>query len=116
MVKKSIIPDVSLGSHTVSLGLAFYTGKTFPEKYRDGAFISQHGSWNSSKLAGYKIIFVPFINGKPKATVEDFLTGFIADTVKEEVYGRPVGIAVMADGSILIADDSGNKIWRVAAL
>ena len=113
MVKKSIVPDLSLGSHTASLGLVFYTGDKFPDRYRGGAFIGQHGSWNSSKLAGYKVIFVPFINGKSIGTTEDFLTGFIADLVKQEVYGRPVGIAVMHDGSILVADDSGNKIWRV---
>ena len=116
MVKKSIVPDLSLGSHTASLGLAFYTGKTFPDHYKGGAFIGQHGSWNSSILVGYKVVFVPFVNGKPKGATEDFLTGFIADPVKEHVYGRPVGIAVMPDGTILVADDSGNKIWRVAAL
>ena len=115
LVKKSIVPDLSLGSHTASLGLAFYTGKTFPDKYKGGAFIGQHGSWNSSKLVGYKVVFVPFKNGKPTGSVEDFLTGFIADPVKEHVYGRPVGIAVLPDGSILVADDTGNKIWRVSA-
>jgi len=116
MVKKSIVPDLALGSHTASLGLAFYTGKKFPVKYQGGAFIGQHGSWNSSKLVGYKVIFVPFTNGKPNGTIEDFLTGFIADKVKGKVYGRPVGIAVLPDGSILVADDTSNKIWRVAAL
>ena len=115
LVKKSIVPDLSLGSHTASLGLAFYTGKTFPDKYKGGAFIGQHGSWNSSKLVGYKVVFVPFKNGKPIGAVEDFLTGFIADPIKEHVYGRPVGIAVLPDGSILVADDTGNKIWRVSA-
>ena len=116
LVKRSITPDLSLGSHTASLGLAFYTGKAFPPKYQGGAFIGQHGSWNSSKLVGYKVVFVPFRDGKPLGTIEDFLTGFIADPVKEKVYGRPVGIAVMTDGSILVADDSGNKIWRVSAM
>ena len=115
MVKKTITPDFALGSHTASLGLAFYTGKTFPSKYQGGAFIGQHGSWNSSKLVGYKVTFVPFVNGKPQNIMEDFLTGFIADPVKQEVYGRPVGIAVAKDGSILVADDSGNKIWQVKA-
>ncbi|MDP9081358.1 MAG: sorbosone dehydrogenase family protein [Bacteroidota bacterium] len=114
MVRRSITPDLSLGSHTASLGLAFYTGKTFPGKYQGGAFIGQHGSWNSSKLVGYKVVYVPFFNGKPTGTTEDFLTGFIADTVKMQVYGRPVGIAVLPDGSILVADDTSNKIWRVA--
>jgi len=115
MVKKSITPDFSLGSHTASLGLAFYTGTKFPQRYWNGAFIGQHGSWNSSKLVGYKVTFIPFVNGKPQGHMEDFLTGFIADPVKEEVYGRPVGIAIAKDGSILVADDSGNKIWQVRA-
>jgi glucose/arabinose dehydrogenase len=114
MVKRSITPDLSLGSHTASLGLAFYTGKTFPIKYRGGAFIGQHGSWNSSKLVGYKVLYVPFTNGKPNGTTEDFLTGFIIPHTKGKVHGRPVGIAVLPDGSILVADDTANKIWRVS--
>jgi glucose/arabinose dehydrogenase len=115
MIKKSITPDFTLGSHTASLGLAFYTAKQFPRHYHNGAFIGQHGSWNSSKLVGYKVTFVPFINGRPGSKMEDFLTGFIADSAKQEVHGRPVGIAVAKDGSILVADDSGNKIWQVTA-
>ena len=114
LAKKSITSDLSLGSHTASLGLAFYTGKKFPIQYQGGAFIGQHGSWNKSTLAGYKVVFVPFTEGKLNGTTQDFLTGFIANPVKQEVYGRPVGIAIMADGSILVADDSGNKIWRVS--
>lgn len=116
LVAKSIMPDLSLGAHTGSLGLAFYTGNKFPAKYRGGAFIGQHGSWNSSKLVGYKVVFVPFTDGKPNGTVEDFLTGFIANANDKKVFGRPVGIAVLPDGSILIADDAGNKIWRVSAI
>jgi glucose/arabinose dehydrogenase len=116
MVKKAIVPDFSLGSHTASLGLAFYTGNKFPQHYQGGAFIGQHGSWNSSVLVGYKVTFVPFVNGRPGAKMEDFLTGFIAGLTKKEVYGRPVGIAVDKDGSLLVADDSGNKIWRVTYL
>jgi glucose/arabinose dehydrogenase len=114
LVAKTITPDVALGSHTASLGLVFYNGKLFPQKYNGGAFIGQHGSWNSSTLVGYKVTFVPFKNGKPAGEMEDFLTGFIADPVKQKVYGRPVGVAVAKDGSILVADDSGNKIWRVS--
>lgn len=116
MVKKTIVPDLALGSHTASLGLAFYTGSSFPEKYKGGAFIGQHGSWNSSKLVGYKVTFVPFANGKISGPMEDFLTGFIADSAKEQVYGRPVGIAVAKDGAVLVADDAGNKIWCVKSL
>ena len=113
LVAKAIVPDVSLGAHTASLGLAFYTGSALPEKYRNGAFIGQHGSWNRSSLSGYKVVFVPFKNGKAAGQPEDFLTGFIADKDKSEVYGRPVGIAVAKDGALLVADDAGNTIWRV---
>jgi glucose/arabinose dehydrogenase len=115
MVKKSLVPDVSLGSHTASLGLAFYDGNAFPEKYRNGAFIGQHGSWNRSQLVGYKVAFVPFKNGKPAGKPESFLTGFMADAAKSEVYGRPVGVAVLNDGSLLVADDAANTLWRVSA-
>ncbi|MEN0056218.1 MAG: sorbosone dehydrogenase family protein [Mucilaginibacter sp.] len=115
MVKKSIVPDFALGAHTASLGLAFYNAENFPEHYKNGAFIGQHGSWNSSKLVGYKVTFVPFANGKLTGKMEDFLTGFIADSAKAKVYGRPVGVAVAKDGSLLVADDAANKIWRVQA-
>ncbi|GAB3935393.1 PQQ-dependent sugar dehydrogenase [Mucilaginibacter myungsuensis] len=114
LVKSTIEPDVALGSHTASLGLAFYTGNQFPARYQQGTFIGQHGSWNRSKLAGYKVVFVPFENDKP-GKPEDFLTGFISNIDKKEVFGRPVGIAVAKDGSLLVADDAGNKIWRVSA-
>jgi glucose/arabinose dehydrogenase len=114
LVQKSIVPDMPLGSHTVSLGLVFYEKKKFPEKYHNGAFITQHGSWNRSVLSGYKVIFIPFKNGKPSGDAEDFLTGFVDDLAKSEVHGRPVGIAVLADGSMLISDDTSNTIWRVA--
>jgi glucose/arabinose dehydrogenase len=115
MVKKTITPDLSLGPHTASLGLVFYTGKKFPAKYINGAFIGQHGSWNRSVLSGYKVGFVPFVNNKPAPQLEDFLTGFIANADKKEVYGRPVGVAVANDGSLLVADDTSNRIWRVSA-
>lgn len=113
LVQKTIVPDVALGSHTASLGLAFYHGKTFPVRYQNGAFIGQHGSWNRSVLTGYKVVFVPFTDNKP-GQPEDFLTGFIANLDKKEVYGRPVGVAVAKDGALLVADDTGNKIWRVS--
>ena len=116
LVKKSIVPDVNLGSHTASLGLAFYTARSFPEKYKGGVFLAQHGSWNRSELAGYKVIFIPFSNGKPSGKQEDFLTGFIANLKKNEVHGRPVGIIVTPDGSLLIADDISNIIWRVRSV
>ncbi|AMR34472.1 L-sorbosone dehydrogenase [Mucilaginibacter sp. PAMC 26640] len=115
MVKKTITPDFALGAHTASLGLAFYDGKKFPAKYNGGAFIGQHGSWNRSTLSGYKVTFLPFSNNKAGAQMEDFLTGFMADSAKQEVYGRPVGVTVNKDGALLVADDASNRIWRVAA-
>jgi glucose/arabinose dehydrogenase len=114
LVAKAIVPEVSLGSHTSSLGLVFYDGSMFPANYKNGAFIGQHGSWNRSHLSGYKVVFVPFSAGKPSGKPQDFLTGFIADETKSEVYGRPVGVAVLKDGSLLVADDGGNTIWRIA--
>ncbi len=113
LVKKTIVPDIPVGSHTASLGLAFYTDKKFPEKYQNGAFIGQHGSWNRSSLSGYKVTFIPFKAGKQAGGMEDFLTGFIADKEKGEVYGRPVGVAVAKDGAILVTDDVSNSIWRI---
>jgi glucose/arabinose dehydrogenase len=115
LVAKAIKPDYALGSHTASLGLAFYNGKAFPERYQGGAFIGMHGSWNRSNFVGYKVAFVRFDNGKPAGPLEDFLTGFIADEKTSDVYGRPVGVTVLADGSLLVADDWGGKIWRVSA-
>ena len=117
LVKKAVVPDVPLGSHTASLGLVFYdktpgARSIFPEKYRNGAFIGQHGSWNRSQLAGYKVVFVSFQDGKP-GKPEDFLTGFLAENNKD-VHGRPVGVAVLHDGSMLVADDASGRIWRVA--
>lgn len=113
LMKRAIVPEVSLGAHTASLGLAFYNHTAFPTRYHNGAFIGQHGSWNKSTFSGYKVVFVPFKNGKPNGAPQDFLTGFIANV--DEVYGRPVGIVVLSDGSILVSDDSANTIWRVRA-
>lgn len=115
MVEKSLVPDIPVGSHTASLGLAFYTHQSFPEKYHNGVFIGQHGSWNRSVLSGYKVIFVPFNNGKPSGPPEDFLTGFVSELSEEEVHGRPVCVAFLADGSMLVTDDVSNTIWRVSA-
>jgi glucose/arabinose dehydrogenase len=115
LVAKAIKPDYALGSHVAPLGLTFYNGKTFPEHYHGGAFIGMHGSWNRSNLVGYKVAFVPFENGRPNGAIEDFLTGFIANPKSREVYGRPVGVAVWTDGSLLVADDAAGKIWRVSA-
>lgn len=114
LVAKAIVPEVPLGSHTASLGLAFYTKKSFPKKYQNGAFIAQHGSWNRTLLSGYRVVFVPFEDGKPAGKAEDFLTGFIISADKK-VHGRPVGVTEMPDGSLLVTDDVCNTIWRVSA-
>lgn len=115
LAAKAIVPDVPVGPHTASLGLAFYNKNAFPKKYKNGIFVGQHGSWNRAKISGYKVVFVPFANGKPSGKPEDFLTGFIADEAKAEVYGRPVAVTVMNDGALLVNDDSGNTIWKVTA-
>lgn len=113
LVAKTIKPDYALGSHTACIGLIFYGGKAFPEKYRGGAFVAQRGSWNRSVFNGYRVLFVPFKDGKPAGTAEDFLAGFIADESKLEVYGRPTGLAEQADGSLLVTDDAANTVWHV---
>ncbi|MGC4038642.1 MAG: sorbosone dehydrogenase family protein [Chitinophagaceae bacterium] len=107
------MPDLSLENHTASLGLKFYTGNKLPAHYKGGAIITQHGSWNKSTLAGYKVIFVPFKDKRPSGPAEDFVTGFIDDPATAKVFGRPVGIAIAKDGAVLIADDASGKIWRV---
>lgn len=112
LVKKAIVPDVPLGAHVAALGLTFYDGKMFPAKYSGGAFIGEHGSWNRTELVGYKVVFVPFEGGKP-GKPEDFMTGFRVNEQSDEVYGRPVNLDVMNDGSLLLADDVGNTVWRV---
>jgi glucose/arabinose dehydrogenase len=113
MVKKAIVPDVSMNAHTASLGLIFDSENHFPGKYSGGAFIGQHGSWNRSVLSGYQVAFVPFKDGKPMGAVESFLTGFIADSTDKKVFGRPVGLAQTGNGILLVADDVSNRIWSV---
>ncbi|PHI18942.1 L-sorbosone dehydrogenase [Lewinellaceae bacterium SD302] len=115
MVAKALMPDVPLGPHTASLGFTFYRGDHFPAKYRNGAFVGQHGSWNRAKFSGYKVVFIPFDDaGKPRMP-EDFLTGFIANAEAGEVHGRPVGVMECQDGSLLVCDDDAGIIWRVVA-
>jgi glucose/arabinose dehydrogenase len=113
LVARSIRPDYALASHTASLGLHFYTGGSFPDRYCGGAFIGQHGSWNGSQFSGYRVVFVPFQNGQPRGQPEDFLTGFMADPRTGRTYGRPVGITELRDGSLLVADDAGGVVWPV---
>jgi glucose/arabinose dehydrogenase len=114
LVAKAIVPDYALGAHTASLGLAFYDGQAFPTRYRDGAFIGQHGSWNRKAKSGYKVIFVPFTNGAPSGPPEDILNGFV--NKDGEAHGRPVGVVVDRSGALLVADDVGNVVWRVTAV
>jgi len=114
LVEKSITPDFAVGNHTGSLGITFTEGTKVPAPFNKGALIAQHGSWNRAKFAGYKILYVPFVNGEAVDGEQDFLTGFIADESKSQVYGRPVSTLVLADGSVLVADDAGGKIWKVS--
>ncbi|WP_179335289.1 MULTISPECIES: PQQ-dependent sugar dehydrogenase [Winogradskyella] len=114
LVAKTIVPDVSVGPHTASLGLTFYDEGNFPAKYKNGIFVGQHGSWNRSVLSGYRVVFIPFENGKPTGKPQDFLTGFISEDSDTDVYGRPVCVAVTPSGDLLVNDDSGNTIWKVS--
>jgi len=110
LVAKAIPPDYALGAHTASLGLAFYNASLLPQ-FKNGALIGQHGSWNRKPHAGYKLIFVPFNNGKPSGPPQDVLTGFLSKDGK--AYGRPVGVAIDKQGAVLLADDVGNIVWRI---
>ena len=112
---RAIVPDVFLGSHRAPLQFAFYTGKQFPESYRGGAFIAEHGSWNRSTRAGYQVAFVPFKDGKPSGDPQAFLTGLVPDPTKGKVNGRPVGVAVAPDGALLVSDDGAKLIYRMTA-
>jgi len=115
LVARTIVPDVLLTAHSAPLGILFYTGTQFPSEYRGSAFIAFHGSINRSKLAGYSVMRVPFKNGKPSGPAENFLTGFIArDDEEKQAWGRPVGLLQMQDGSLLLTDDTGLRIWRIA--
>lgn len=112
LVATAIVPDYALGNHTASLGLVFYDRTLFPVHYRGGAFVGQHGSWNRKPRTGYKVVFVPFVDGNPVGKPEDFLSGFL--TADGHALGRPVGVALDAHGALLVADDVGNAVWRVA--
>ncbi|HHP7245659.1 MAG TPA: PQQ-dependent sugar dehydrogenase [Elainellaceae cyanobacterium] len=106
-------PDVLFQSHSAALGLKFYTQDTFPEKYHNGAFVAFRGSWNRSRGTGYKIVFVPFTDGRPDGYYEDFVTGFLTDPLGPTTWGRPVGVLVMPDGSLLFTEEMNNRIYRV---
>jgi glucose/arabinose dehydrogenase len=113
LVAKAIAPDYAVGPHTASLGLTFAEGSKLPAPFTNGAFIGQHGSWNRKPHSGYKVIFVPFEGGKPKGPPVDVLTGFLNSD--EKAMGRPVGVVIDKQGGLLVADDVGNKVWRVSA-
>ncbi|CCE07540.1 putative glucose/sorbosone dehydrogenase; peptide signal [Bradyrhizobium sp. STM 3843] len=113
LVEKAIVPDYALSSHVAPLGLVFYTANALPQAYRGGAFVGEHGSWNRTPLNGYKVVYVPFADGKPNGPEQDVVTGFLNSN--DEARGRPVGLAVDKTGALLIADDVGNTVWRVTA-
>ncbi|MGH6901729.1 MAG: PQQ-dependent sugar dehydrogenase [Geminicoccaceae bacterium] len=114
LVARALVPDYALGAHTASLGLAFAEGAAaLPPEFRSGAFVGQHGSWNRRPRSGYKVIFVPFEDGQPAGDPVDVLTGFL--NADGEAQGRPVGVAIDRTGALLVADDVGNRIWRVTA-
>lgn len=112
MVERAISPDYALSSHVAALGMTFTMGSAMPEAYSNGAFIGEHGSWNRGTFNGYKVIYVPFENGMPSGMAEDVVTGFLDG---DDTRGRPVGVAIDGTGALLIADDAGNTVWRVAA-
>ena len=120
LVNRAIVPDVLIPAHSAALGIAFYTANQFPQKYRGGAFVALHGSWNRQVAAGYKVVFFPMTNGKP-GPLEDFMTGLLAgdgsNGTQIQPWGRPVGVTVARDGSLLISDDAqtGGRIWKVSA-
>ena len=116
LVARAIIPDVLLGAHVAPLQFAFYTGKQFPDSYRGGAFVAEHGSWNRATRSGYQIAFVAFKNGKPSADPVPFMTGLVPDPKGPDVNGRPVGVTVAPDGSLLVSDDGSNVIYRISAV
>ena len=110
---KAINAEYALGSHVAPLGLKFYRGRNLPEKYRGGAFISNHGSWDRTPLSGYDVVFVQFKDGMPQGLPQPIVTGF-ASADEETLKGAPVGLAEDAEGALLIADDVGNMVWRVS--
>src|ERR1700677_3539657 len=114
LVATAIIPDYALSSHVAPLGVVFYTGDNLPQKYRSGAFVSEHGSWDRTPLSGYKVVFVPFSGGQPIGPAQDVVTGFL--DADNHARGRPVGLAVDRSGGLLIADDVGNTVWRMSSL
>jgi glucose/arabinose dehydrogenase len=114
LVSSTITPDVLLGAHIAPLDILFYTGKQFPEEYRGGAFVALHGSVNRSKRIGYALGFVPFEHGRPSGPVREVVSGWMLSPDSHNVWGRPVGLLQLPDGSLLISDDGGRKVWRLS--
>jgi glucose/arabinose dehydrogenase len=112
LVANAIVPDYALSSHVAPLGLVFYSGTSLPAHYHGGAFVGEHGSWDRPVLNGYKVVFVPFDNGRPSGPAEDVVTGFLVNG--DQARGRPVALAIDGQGALLIADDTGNSVWRVS--
>jgi glucose/arabinose dehydrogenase len=112
LVSKAVVPDYALGAHTASLGLASAEGNTLPPAFAEGMFVGQHGSWNRKPRSGYKVVFVPFRDGRPAGMPIDVLTGFVREN--GEAMGRPVGVAIDKRGGLLVADDVGNTVWRIS--
>jgi glucose/arabinose dehydrogenase len=118
LVNRAIVPDVLLPAHAAALGITFYTGNQFPQRYRNGAFVALHGSWNRSVASGYKVVFVPMNNGRP-GPVEDFMFNLLTSNGENgtpiQAWARPVGVTVARDGALLVSDDSSNRIWKISS-
>lgn len=113
LVLKTLVPDVLFEAHSAALGLTFYTATAFPPRYRGGAFVAHHGSWNRKQRVGYKVVYLPFVNGRATGEYEDFLAGWSEAPDTPQVWGRPVGVLVDRDGSLLVSDDGGDRVWRI---
>lgn len=114
LAAQTVTPDVLFQAHSAALGMTFYDRDAFPARYHDGAFVAFHGSWNRGRGTGYKVVFVPFEDGRPTGTYEDFLTGFLLDPAGPTTWARPVGVLVLPDGSLLVTDDGNGRIFRVS--
>ena len=114
LVAKAMVPELLLGAHVAPLEFAFYEGVQFPQSYRGGAFIAEHGSWNRRARSGYEVVFIPFRDGAPAGKATAFFSGLVPDPAAKEVYGRPVGVAIDQSGSLLVSDDGAGLIWRIS--
>jgi glucose/arabinose dehydrogenase len=113
LVKKAVVPSLLIQAHSAPITMAFYDGTMFPQQYRGGAFVTLHGSWNRTQRTGYKVVHIPFRNGQPAGGYDDFLLGWAPDPKERTVWGRPAGLLVLRDGSLLVSDDGAGVIWRV---